>query len=247
MLSAFRQGRIQTLLATNVAARGLDIKDIYQVINYELPESSELFTHRIGRTGRMGKQGKAITLLAPAEVIKWRRMARSLGQDVVFQHLTLNENIMTTRPVAQPEVMEGVEMQERNPAREQHMGREQRQPARGQERRNSRYARPMYENNARPSTESRRTEHVSSDKPVRKSPRWTEEFLFVESEHTAKQREDGREVGRQPRVGRTTRNRNASTFTTTDSQRRSGRNGFRGEAPTSGPRRAASAKRFVSR
>ena len=65
VLSAFRRGQLQTLLATNVAARGLDIQGIYQVINFELPESSELFTHRIGRTGRMGRQGKAITLLAP--------------------------------------------------------------------------------------------------------------------------------------------------------------------------------------
>src|SRR5207245_11091406 len=54
VLTAFRRGQVQTLLATNVAARGLDITGIDQVINYELPESSDLFTHRIGRTGRMG-------------------------------------------------------------------------------------------------------------------------------------------------------------------------------------------------
>jgi ATP-dependent RNA helicase DeaD len=65
VLTAFRKGQVQTLLATNVAARGLDIAGIDQVINYELPESSDLFTHRIGRTGRMGRQGKAITLLVP--------------------------------------------------------------------------------------------------------------------------------------------------------------------------------------
>src|SRR5260370_10286008 len=67
VLTAFRRGHVQTLLATNVAARGLDITGIYQVINYELPESSDLFTHRIGRTGRMGRQGKAITLLLPTD------------------------------------------------------------------------------------------------------------------------------------------------------------------------------------
>ncbi len=91
VLAAFRQGEVQTLLATNVAARGLDIKGIYQVINYELPESSELFTHRIGRTGRMGQQGKAITLLVPSDVGKWRRMARNLGQPVVVQRLKIEE------------------------------------------------------------------------------------------------------------------------------------------------------------
>ncbi|MGH2482261.1 MAG: DEAD/DEAH box helicase, partial [Ktedonobacteraceae bacterium] len=88
VLTAFRRGQVQTLLATNVAARGLDIQGIYQVINYELPESSELFTHRIGRTGRMGRQGKAITLLAPSDLPKWRHMARNLGQAVLLQRLT---------------------------------------------------------------------------------------------------------------------------------------------------------------
>jgi len=87
VLSAFRLGQVQTLLATNVAARGLDITGINQVINYELPESSELFTHRVGRTGRMGRQGKAITLLTPSEVPQWRRIVRSLGQSVALQRL----------------------------------------------------------------------------------------------------------------------------------------------------------------
>lgn len=103
VLAAFRRGQVQTLLATNVAARGLDIQGIYQVINYELPESSELFTHRIGRTGRMGHQGKAITLLVPADVYKWRRMARSLGQDVFLQKLTIDENTAVIPPTASAE------------------------------------------------------------------------------------------------------------------------------------------------
>ena len=98
VLGAFRRGQLQTLLATNVAARGLDIQGIYQVINYELPESSELFTHRIGRTGRMGRQGKAITLLAPADVSKWRRMTRSLGQSAAVQKLAIDEAAMTLPP-----------------------------------------------------------------------------------------------------------------------------------------------------
>jgi ATP-dependent RNA helicase DeaD len=98
VLTAFRRGQIQTLLATNVAARGLDIKGIYQVINYELPESSELFTHRIGRTGRMGQQGKAITLLAPSDVYKWRRMSRTLGQPVTLQNFAIDEQATETPP-----------------------------------------------------------------------------------------------------------------------------------------------------
>jgi ATP-dependent RNA helicase DeaD len=99
VLAAFRHGRVQTLLATNVAARGLDIQGIHQVINYELPESSELFTHRIGRTGRMGRQGKAITLLVPSEVPTWRRMMRTLGQAGVLQRLAIDEEAIVTRPL----------------------------------------------------------------------------------------------------------------------------------------------------
>ena len=103
VLSAFRRGQVQTLLATNVAARGLDIQGLHQVINYELPESSDLFTHRIGRTGRMGQQGKAITLLVPADVPKWRRMARSLGQAVTLQRLAIDEEAIVTLAQAKPE------------------------------------------------------------------------------------------------------------------------------------------------
>jgi ATP-dependent RNA helicase DeaD len=103
VLTAFRHGQVQTLLATNVAARGLDIQGISQVINYELPESSELFTHRIGRTGRMGRPGKAITLLVPSDVPKWRRMARSLGQTVALQQFALDEEAIVPTPSAQPE------------------------------------------------------------------------------------------------------------------------------------------------
>jgi ATP-dependent RNA helicase DeaD len=104
VLTSFRRGHVQTLLATNVAARGLDIQGIYQVINYELPESSELFTHRIGRTGRMGRQGKAITLLVPSDLPKWRRMTRSLGQAVNLQRLTLDEVSLNAIASARPEV-----------------------------------------------------------------------------------------------------------------------------------------------
>ena len=103
VLMAFRRGHVQTLLATNVAARGLDIQGIYQVINYELPESSDLFTHRIGRTGRMGRQGKAITLLVPSDMHKWRIMARNLGQKVALQRLTIDEEIINTTPVSHSE------------------------------------------------------------------------------------------------------------------------------------------------
>jgi len=58
-LSGFKSGAVSILIATDVAARGLDIKDVGVVINYNLPEDPELYIHRIGRTGRIGKSGKA--------------------------------------------------------------------------------------------------------------------------------------------------------------------------------------------
>ncbi len=78
VVADFRAGRVPVLLATNVAARGLDVLSIAQVINYELPESAELFTHRIGRTGRMDHEGEAITLIAPEDALAWRDMQREL-------------------------------------------------------------------------------------------------------------------------------------------------------------------------
>jgi len=78
VMANFRSRQVPILLATNVAARGLDVDHIGLVINYELPETSDLLTHRVGRTGRMGREGDAITLLAPSDEDKWRRLSREL-------------------------------------------------------------------------------------------------------------------------------------------------------------------------
>jgi ATP-dependent RNA helicase DeaD len=67
-LGRFREGKITVLVATDVAARGLDIDDISHVFNYDLPEDPEIYVHRIGRTGRAGKTGIAISLAAPYEM-----------------------------------------------------------------------------------------------------------------------------------------------------------------------------------
>ena len=79
-LEQFRSGRVPILVATNVAARGLDILHISRVINYELPETHELFTHRVGRTGRMGRTGRAITLVSATDLSKWQAIERGLGR-----------------------------------------------------------------------------------------------------------------------------------------------------------------------
>ena len=80
VMTDFRSGATPILVATNVAARGLDIEGIGQVINYDLPDSELLFTHRIGRTGRMGRSGEAVTFITPEEEGKWREIERALGR-----------------------------------------------------------------------------------------------------------------------------------------------------------------------
>ena len=80
VMKDFRSGAAPILVATNVAARGLDVEGIGQVINYDLPDSQQLFTHRVGRTGRMGRAGEAITFIMPEEERKWREIERGLGR-----------------------------------------------------------------------------------------------------------------------------------------------------------------------
>lgn len=80
VIKRFRERRTPILVATNVAARGLDVLHIGRVINYELPDTHELFTHRVGRTGRMGRAGRAITLLGPADLPKWHEIEKGLGR-----------------------------------------------------------------------------------------------------------------------------------------------------------------------
>ena len=80
VMMEFRSGTVPILVATNVAARGLDVEDVGQVINYDMPDSQLLFTHRIGRTGRMGRAGEAVTFITPEEERKWREIERGLGR-----------------------------------------------------------------------------------------------------------------------------------------------------------------------
>lgn len=82
VMADFRSGAVSVLVATNVAARGLDVSGIEQVINYELPDTAQLFTHRVGRTGRMGRQGEAVTFVTPADSDKWRQIERELGHSL---------------------------------------------------------------------------------------------------------------------------------------------------------------------
>ena len=82
-ITAFKDGRIDVLVATDVAARGLDIPDVSHVINYDIPEDPEAYVHRIGRTARAGKTGKAITFVTPRERALLKTIERLIRVNLV--------------------------------------------------------------------------------------------------------------------------------------------------------------------
>lgn len=84
-LEGFKQGQVTALVATEVAARGLDIKDLPVVVNHELPNVPEDYVHRIGRTGRAGAGGTAVSLISPDEAPLLRDVERLLGRSVPVQ------------------------------------------------------------------------------------------------------------------------------------------------------------------
>lgn len=79
VIKSFRNKKYRILVATDVAARGLDIPHIEQVVNFDLPQCEEDFIHRIGRTGRAGKSGKAISLITPQDHIKWFNICKMMN------------------------------------------------------------------------------------------------------------------------------------------------------------------------
>ena len=96
-LAHFDTGKVKTLVATDVAARGLDVDDITHVINFDPPEEPDVYTHRVGRTGRAGKGGVGITLVLPEQQADVSRVARLQGHVEKFQE--------TGMQVAKPRVV----------------------------------------------------------------------------------------------------------------------------------------------
>src|SRR5436305_2034258 len=84
-LAQFESGRVKTLVATDVAARGLDLDDVTQVINFDPPDEAKGYVHRTGRTGRAGRDGTAITLVLPQQQAETSHVARRLGHTERFE------------------------------------------------------------------------------------------------------------------------------------------------------------------
>ncbi len=92
IMSQFRKGRVNILVATDVAARGLDINDVEVVFNYELPRDIESYVHRIGRTGRAGKSGYALNLVGREEFGQLRRIMNFTKLNIEESELSMNNN-----------------------------------------------------------------------------------------------------------------------------------------------------------
>jgi len=112
-LRAFRSGKVDVLVATDVAARGIDVADVTHVINYECPEDDKTYVHRIGRTGRAGNSGVAITMVDWPDTARWQMINRTLGlafhdpletyssSEHVYKGLNIPEGITGVLPNAQ--------------------------------------------------------------------------------------------------------------------------------------------------
>jgi ATP-dependent RNA helicase DeaD len=96
-IRAFKSGGIDIFIATDVAARGLDVNDVSHVFNYHIPFDSESYVHRIGRTGRAGKTGEAITLVSPNELRTIKRIEKDVGAKMISQVIPTRMEVQNNR------------------------------------------------------------------------------------------------------------------------------------------------------
>jgi ATP-dependent RNA helicase DeaD len=97
VMGRFREGQVDVLVATDVAARGLDIKSVTHVINYDVPWDAESYTHRIGRTGRAGRQGDAITLVSAREMRLLRTIEKGTRSNIRPMRLPTTADVAVRR------------------------------------------------------------------------------------------------------------------------------------------------------
>ncbi|GGE24857.1 RNA helicase [Marinithermofilum abyssi] len=93
VMNAFRRGDLELLVATDVAARGIDVGSVSHVINYDIPQDAESYVHRIGRTGRAGRTGMALTLVTPREMKQLRSIEEEIGDRLIAKELPTLEEV----------------------------------------------------------------------------------------------------------------------------------------------------------
>lgn len=94
VMKKFRDSSIEFLIATDVAARGIDVENVSHVINYDIPQDPESYVHRIGRTGRAGKKGLALTLVTPREMKHLRSIEQEIKMSIPSQDVPTIEEVM---------------------------------------------------------------------------------------------------------------------------------------------------------
>ncbi|YBV97558.1 DEAD/DEAH box helicase [Phyllobacteriaceae bacterium JZ32] len=102
MLANFREGKLKLLVASDVAARGLDIPDVSHVFNFDVPIHAEDYVHRIGRTGRAGRSGKAFTIVTPADVKYLASIEKLIGNDIEWLDGDLSTLVPSTDTEERP-------------------------------------------------------------------------------------------------------------------------------------------------
>lgn len=127
-LAEFKEGKVRALVATDVAARGLDINNLNHVINYELPYVAEDYIHRIGRTGRAGKEGLAVSLMSPSEEWLLTAVEEVLDTRLMQQWLPGYEPDLAKTEAVMKNISKGKQKQR---ARKQALGEKSKSKARG--------------------------------------------------------------------------------------------------------------------
>ena len=113
VIREFKNGKLDLLVATDVAARGLDVNDVSHVFNYHIPFDSESYVHRIGRTGRAGKEGTAISIISPQEFKSLDRIAKQIGASMESR---LIPDINDVREKNSEDILAKIASQEINPS-----------------------------------------------------------------------------------------------------------------------------------
>ncbi|VAW13621.1 ATP-dependent RNA helicase Atu1833 [hydrothermal vent metagenome] len=103
-LANFKEGKLKFLIASDVAARGLDIPDVSHVFNFDVPTQAEDYVHRIGRTGRAGRSGTAITLISPAENKYYKAIEQLIGKSIKWYDPNSTE--ISEQPAPAPQISE---------------------------------------------------------------------------------------------------------------------------------------------
>jgi len=153
-LDSFRNGSVALLIASDVAARGLDIPDVSHVFNFDVPHHADDYVHRIGRTGRAGKSGTAITIVAPADTKSLAAIEKLIGQNITWANGAAEPAVQAPARQDAPAAMP------RNPQSRQETRHEPRQEARRDDR--------------RPRRDSGRSAEPHRTEPQRAEPQRTE-------------------------------------------------------------------------